>query len=168
MAGRLRWKDIYLQADGSVEVVLPPGKSCRTFRTVAIVAREDVLDAGLWLGRVAASLPAERRVGDFPVFVSFVRTRAGLCNYWAVSRGQFVDRFKKGVKDVLGFDPRMYAGYSLRRGGVTEVLSAPLPPPMPAVKHTAGWVPDSTAFNKYFDSTGHKQLRLPSAALLPT
>ena len=117
VAGRLRWKDIYLQADGSVEVVLPPGKSTQAFRTVALVARTDVLDAGLWLERLAACLPAGRRVGDFPVFVSFSRTREGACNYWAVSRGEFIDRFKKAVRDVLGFDPAMYAGYSLRRGG---------------------------------------------------
>ena len=167
VAGRLRWRDIYPQVDGSVELVLPPGKSCKVHRNVAIVAREDVLDARLWLERLAAHLPSERWVGDFPVFVSFARTRGGSCNYWAVSRGHFVGRFKRGVKDVLGFDPQMYAGYSLRRGGVPEVLSAPIPPPMPVVKHVAGWVPDSTAFNKYFDSTGHKQLRLPSAALLP-
>ena len=150
-----------------MEVVLPPGKSTRVFRTVALVVRHDVLDAGLWLERLAACLPPERRVGGFPVFVSFARTREGTCNYWAVSRGQFIERFKKEVQAVLGYEPAMFAGYSLRRGGVTAVLSAPKPPPMPAVKHAAGWVPDSTAFNKYFDSTGHMQLRQPSAALLP-
>ena len=113
VAGRLKWQDIYLQADGSVEVVLPPGKSTRVFRTVALVARHDVLDAGLWLERLAACLPPERRVGGFPVFVSFARTREGTCNYWAVSRGQFIERFKKEVQAVLGFEPAMYAGYSL-------------------------------------------------------
>ena len=131
------------------------------------MVRSDVLDAGLWLERLAACLPPGRRVGNFPVFVSFARTREGSCNYWAVSRGQFIERLKKVVQDVLGFEPALYAGYSLRRGGVTAVMSAPRPPPMPAVKHAAGWVPDSAAFNKYFDPTGRAQLRQPSAALLP-
>ena len=128
VAGRLKWKDIYLQADGSVEVVLPPGKSSREFRTVALVARPDVLDAGLWLERLAACLPPSRWVGNFPVFVSFARTREGSCNYWAVSRGQFIERLKKAVQDVLGFEPALYAGYSLRRGVLLRLCPLRGPP----------------------------------------
>ena len=166
VAGRLRWGDVFPQTDGSVEFLLPPGKSCREFRTGALVARPDELDALTWLGRLARHVPAARRGKECPVFVSFARTRSGTCNYWAVSRTGFIDRFKDKVKSVLGFSPALYAGYSLRRGGLTAMLSAERPPPLPAVKRHGGWAPTSEAYNKYFDNSGYTQLRLPSAALL--
>jgi hypothetical protein len=166
VGGRMRWGDIFPQKDGSVEFLLPPGKSCREFRKGAMVARPDELDALTWLGRLARHVPAERRGKDCPVFVSFARTRAGTGNYWAVSRTSFIDRFKDKVKKVLGFSPTLYAGYSLRRGGITAMMSASRPPPLPAVKHHAGWAPGSEAYNLYFDNSGFTQLRLPTAALL--
>ena len=43
--GRLRWGDVYPQKDGSVEFLLPPGKSVRIFRRVTITAKVGVLSA---------------------------------------------------------------------------------------------------------------------------
>ena len=162
-AGRLRWGDIYPQPDGSVEFLLPPGKVVKTFRKVALVARPDILDPLLWLRRLARCLPASRRGSSYPVFVSFSTSTGGHCNYWALSRGAFIARLKRSVHAVLGYDPQLFAGYSLRRGGVTALVTADVP--LPAVKRHVGWTPNSNAFYGYYDHDSSFQLRLPSALL---
>ena len=160
--GRLRWGDVYPQADGSVEFLLPPGKSVKFFRHVACAARTDSLDVGLWLRRVARHVPVAHRRPASPMFVSFPhsRTRLGARLYWAVSTRTFISRFKHAVKSLLGYDPALYAGYSLRRGGVTELISRNCP--MPAIKRHVGWAAGSTAIYDYYDHHGKAQLLGPS------
>lgn len=163
--GRLRWGDVFPQRDGSVEFVLPPGKSVRTFRHVAIADRSDALDPLAWLRRHASNLPQEARAFNRPVFVDFAPGRGGVRRFPPLTRSRFIARLKRAVKEVLGFSPALYAGYSLRRGGVTEMLSRNVP--MPVVKAHVGWVPTSDAPNTYYDHAGHVQMRLPTRALGP-
>ena len=161
--GRLRWGDVYMQRDGSVEFSLAPGKSVHRFRRVAIEAKEGVLSAAQWLQRLAALLPAGALAPDRPVFVSVASGARGRVHYPARSRSKFIARFKKSVEQVLGFSPALYAGYSLRRGGVTELLSQGVPVPM--VKRHVGWVATSDAVMTYYDHSGHAQMRMPTAAM---
>jgi hypothetical protein len=161
VAGRLLWGDVYGQSDGSVEFVLPPGKSVRSFRHVAVAAREDSLDVLLWLERYAALLPEAQRAHSQPLFVSLVSSPGGDQHFWCVSRHTFITRFKSEVRRVLGFDPSLYAGYSLRRGGVTEMLSRLCPLPM--VKRHVGWTANSTAVYDYYDHHAKAQLLAPTA-----
>ena len=85
-AGRLRWGDVYPQRDGSVEFLLPPGKSVREFRHVAAAGRSDCLDPLTWLqacAHGAGGMPGPSMPG-----VRFVRQGAGLSALLAaVSRG---------------------------------------------------------------------------------
>lgn len=159
-AGRLRWGDVYVQRDGSVEFLIPPGKSVRFFRHVACAARTDSLDVRLWLERLAAVVPAANRKAEHPVFVSFVAAGDGLVRYQAVSRNYFISDFKLAVQRVLGCDPALYAGYSLRRGGVTELLSRSCN--MAAVKRHVGWTKDSNAVYDYYDHQGKPQMLNPT------
>jgi hypothetical protein len=160
-AGRLRWGDVYPQRDGSVEFMLPPGKSVREFRHVAAAQRSDCLDPLTWLRRLARMLPADRRGPTCPVFVSFAKVR-GSQRFWPLTRGAFTARLKAAVHAVLGLDPAFYSGYSLRRGGVTAMLESA---PMPAVKRHVGWAPDSNAIFTYFDHRGKKAMRLATSGI---
>ena len=117
VGGRLKWGHIFIQHDRSVEFMIPPGKKVRFFRHVALAARTDALDLVRWLDRLAAVVPLARRGNTDPVFVSFAPGRDGEFNFWAITRREFVHEFKLAVRTVLGFDPTLYAGYSLRRGG---------------------------------------------------
>lgn len=158
--GRLRWGDIYPRPDGSVEFLLPPGKSVRRYRRVAIAAKQGVLDALLWLRKLAALTPPADKGG--PVFVSFgPPTASGRPR--PLSRSEFIARFKAAVQTVLGKSPVLYAGYSLRRGGVTEMLMADVPVPM--IKRHVGWAPGSDAICGYYDHAGVAQMRMPTAAM---
>jgi len=161
--GRLCWGDVQYMTDNSVVFILPPGKVVRTFRKVAVSPRGDVLDVRLWLQRLEGFLPADRRTSSSPVFVSFARTQAGSRGYWPVTAGGFVRRLKSKVLSVLGYDPTLFAGYSLRRGGVTALVTALVP--LPAIKRHVGWTPDSTAVFTYYDHHGHTQLLMPTAML---
>jgi hypothetical protein len=161
--GRLRWGDIYPQADGSVEFLLPPGKSVRHYRRVAVAARSDGLDVLTWLRRLAAVVPPEHRRAHSPVFVEFGASPDGRQHYPPVSRGAFIARLKLAVQRVLGYSPALYAGYSLRRGGVTAMLSAGAP--VPAIKRHVGWQPMSEAIGLYYDHSGRYQMRLPTRSL---
>jgi hypothetical protein len=160
--GRLRWGDVYAQQDGSVEFLLPPGKSVRRFRRVAIAPKEGLLSAVGWLARLAEFLPASAKQAKSPVFVEF-RVVRGARKEVARSRSVFITRFKKAVKDVLGFNPVLYAGYSLRRGGVTEMLTQDIP--LPIIKRHVGWAPTSDALMTYYDHHGRLQMRIPTAAM---
>ena len=160
-AGRLRWGDVYPQQDGSVEFMLPPGKSVRKFRHVAAAGRSDCLDVLSWLRRLARVVPVNHRGGSCPVFVSFTRVR-GSQRFWPVTRGAFTARLKTAVRRVLGLDPAFYSGYSLRRGGVTWMLASA---PLPAIKRHAGWAPNSNAIFAYFDHRGKEAMRLATSGL---
>lgn len=166
VAGRLRWGDVYAQADGSVHFMLPPGKSTSEFRFIPVAVRTDELDLLPWLRRLAQFVPAERLAPHCPIFVSFKRTRGGVCRYWPVSRTQFTSQLKLAVRLVLNYNPQLYSGYSLRRGFVTAVMSAPAPPPVAALNRHAGWTIESQQHKRYFDGTGLEQALMPSASLL--
>jgi hypothetical protein len=97
------------------------------------------------------------------VFVSFAPSRDGVCRFLPLSRHVFIKRFKDAVRTVLGFDPHLYAGYSLRRGGVTALLSAGVPPTV--IKRHVGWAPLSDAINAYYDHSGIAQMLIPTQAL---
>jgi hypothetical protein len=159
--GRLRWGDVYPQHDGSTEFLLPPGKSVRTYRHVAVAVRPDFLNLQRWLQRLASFLPPARRKSSCPVFVSFARAGSG--SFPAITRADFTRRFKAKVTTVLGRSSQLHAGYSLRRGGVTEMLSAGVP--VAIVKRHVGWAPSSEAINFYYDHSGRVQLRIPTLAL---
>ena len=160
--GRLRWGDIYPQEDGSVLFLLPPGKSVRRYRLVAVAARQGVLDALLWLRKLAALTVPHARAADQPVFVSFgPLTSEGRGR--PLSRSEFVWRFKRAIKEVLGRNPVLYSGYSLRRGGVTEMLLSGVPLPM--IKRHVGWAPGSDAICGYYDHAGRLQMLMPTASM---
>jgi hypothetical protein len=158
--GRLLWGDVFMQRDGSVEFLLPPGKSVHFFRHVACAARTDSLDVRLWLERLALFVPVSSRTSEHPLFVTFVDVGDGYMQYHAVSRHHFIHTFKLAVQQVLGFDPALYAGYSLRRGGVTELLSQSCN--MSAVKRHVGWTKGSNAVYDYYDHHGKQQLLQPT------
>lgn len=160
--GRLRWGDVFPQRDGSVQFLLPPGKSVRRYRRVAIAPKAGVLDALTWLRKLAAFTDAVDRADDRPLFVSFgPRTTVGLRR--PLSRSEFMLQFKQAVRGVLGRDPVLYAGYSLRRGGVTEMLMAGVP--VPIIKRHVGWAPGSEAVNGYYDHAGRFQMLMPTEAM---
>jgi hypothetical protein len=160
--GRLRWGDVYPQLDGSVEFLLPPGKSVRRFRRVAIAARSGVLSAVGWLARLAEFLPASAKTHTSPVFVD-VNVVWGARKFVPRSRSVFIARSKQAVNEVLGFSPALYAGYSLRRGGVTEMLSSDVP--LPIIKRHVGWSPTSDALMSYYDHHGRLQMRIPTQTM---
>ena len=64
---------------------------------------------------------------------------------------------------MLKIDPVLIAGYSLRRGGVTEMLMSGVP--VPIVKRHVGWAPGSEAVDTYYDHHGRHQMRLPAARM---
>lgn len=161
--GRLLWGDVYPQAAGHLEFRLPPGKSTRTFSHVMIAARADTLDVRTWLRRLAYFVPLDHRSLSHPVFVSFQASRDGTLRFPAVSRASFIYRLKIAVKDVLGFDPTLYAGYSLRRGGVTALIAAGVPAAV--IKRHVRWAPMSEALNAYYDHSGVAQMLLPTQAI---
>jgi hypothetical protein len=112
--GRLQWGDVYPQPDGSVEFLLPPGKSVRRFRRVAIAHREGLLSAITWLRLLAALTPESARGPDQPIFSTFkAATWTAPARFEPLSRSTFIYRFKESVRAVLKVDPVLYAGYSL-------------------------------------------------------
>jgi hypothetical protein len=163
--GRLRWGDIYLQQDGSVEILLSPGKSVRRFRRTAIAAKTGVLSANYWLRQHAAHLPpgAGPLAFNTPVFVYASVARDGSTSWKPQSAGTFIKRFKTVVQSVLQCSPSLYSGYSLRRGGVTEMLSSNVP--IAIIKAHVGWVASSNAHCTYYDHAGRLQMRLPTMAM---
>jgi hypothetical protein len=160
--GRLRWGDIYPQSDGSVEFLLAPGKSVHRFRRVAIAPKSGLLSAVGWLARLAEFMPASAKQASSPVFVQVEQVR-GAQRVSPRSRSKFIARFKRAVQEVLGFSPALYAGYSLRRGGVTEMLMQGVP--LPIVKQHVGWSVTSDAPMAYYDHHGRLQMRIPTAAM---
>jgi hypothetical protein len=161
--GRLRWGDIYPQGDGSVEFLLPPGKSVRSYRCCAIDTKRGLLSAAGWLASLAEHIPIWARRAGRAVFVSFESSRDGVQRFPPLSRAKFIARLKEAVQSVLGYSPALYAGYSLRRGGVTEMLSQGVP--LPVVKRHVGWAPSSDAPMFYYDHHGRVQMRLPTQAM---
>ena len=161
--GRLRWGDIYPQADGSVEFKLPPGKSVRRYRRVAISARKGQFDALSWLRELAAATPEWARAAHMPVFAVLGPGARGTIVALPISRSVFIRRFKLTVEAVLKCSAVLYAGYSLRRGGVTEMLMSDVP--VPVIKRHVGWVPGSDAICGYYDHAGRFQMRMPTAAM---
>ena len=157
------WGDLYIQKDGSVEFLIPPGKSCKFFRHVALAAREDALDLLTWLRRLATVVPIDCRGASAPLFVSFHRRAHHAVSVWCITRRTFIRRFKQAVEDVLGFSPILYAGYSLRRGGVTELLERCSN--MAMVKRHVGWAKNSTALYDYYDHSGKLQLLRPTQGM---
>jgi hypothetical protein len=162
--GRLRWGDVYPQADGSVEFLLPPGKSVRRFRRVCIAHRGGLFSAITWLRLLASLTPESARGHEQPIFSVFKpATITAPARFDPISRSVFIFRLKEAVRVVLKVDPVLYAGYSLRRGGVTEMLLSGVPVPM--VKRHVGWAPGSHAVNAYYDHHGRPQMRLPTARM---
>ena len=158
--GRLRWGDVYPQADGSVEFLLAPGKSVRRYRRVAIGRRAGELDALTWVKRLAAMSTPEEREFNQPVFITVETSPAGVRRSRTTTRSAFIASFKGVVRTVLGIDPVLYAGYSLRRGGVTEMLLSGVP--LPIIKRHVGWAPGSDAIDSYYDHHGRLQMRVPT------
>ena len=163
VGGRLRWGNVFIQVDRSVEFVIPPGKKVRYFRHVALAARTDALDLVLWLDRLAAIVPLHHRSDAAPLFVSFHVARGGAQQYWAVTRRDFIALLKAKVNAVLGFDPTLYAGYSLRRGGVTELVQRCAS--LPIIKRHVGWAANSTAVFDYYDHSGKEQMLRPTSLM---
>ena len=116
-----------------------------------------------WLASLAEHLPLSARRPECPVFVSFEPSRGGVLRYPALSRSKFIARLKLAVQSVLGFSPALYAGYSLRRGGVTEMLSQNVP--LPIVKRHVGWSATSDAPMAYYDHHGRLQMRIPTQVM---
>ena len=165
VCGRLKWGHVFIQADRSVEFLIPPGKKVRFYRHIALAAREDELDLVRWLDRLAGMVPLQKRGDKAPLFVSFVPRRGeDTPGFWAVTRPQFINRFKDVVRDVLGFDPTLYAGYSLRRGGVTELVQRC--PSLPIIKRHVGWAANSTAVFDYYDHSGKEQMLRPTSLMV--
>ena len=160
VGGRLKWGHIFIQPDRSVEFLIPPGKKVKFFRHVALASRTDSLDLVSWLDRLAGLVPLERRGSTSPVFVSFAPARDGSIPLWAVTRRDFIFQFKLAVRTVLGFDPALYAGYSLRRGGVTELVQRC--PSLPIIKRHVGWSANSSAVYDYYDHSGKEQMLRPT------
>jgi hypothetical protein len=160
--GRLRWGDVYPQAT-DVEFVLPPGKSVRVFRHVAVAARSDILNLLPWLSALASFLPDWARAPHRPVFVSFAPSADGVYRYLPAKRAAFTAAFKAAVRASVGKNPALYAGYSLRRGGVTAMLAAGIP--VAILKRHVGWAPGSEAFNLYYDHSGYEHKRMPTRGL---
>ena len=79
---------------------------------------------------------------------------------WAVTRDGFIAEFKTAVAEVLGVSPELYAGHSLRRGGVTELLSRQCH--LPALLRHVGWAAGSTAVYDYYDHAAPAQMLAPS------
>lgn len=161
-SGHMIWKDISVEADGSIEFLLRPDKNHNEFRRVAIAARTDCLDLLPWLRLLTASLPPKFQAPSCSVFITIsVTTKSAVVHN--ISESQFVRRFKGIVKSVLNLDPTMFSGYSLRRGGVTAMLSADKP--VPVVKRHVGWAPGSDAIDKYYDDRGYEQQRLATSGI---
>ena len=151
-----------------MEFLLPPGKSVRRYRRVAISARKGQFDALTWLRELAAATPEWARAAHMPVFATFTPGQGGghvgrAGSMLPVSRSMFIRRFKLSVETVLKCSAVLYAGYSLRRGGVTEMLMAGVPVPM--IKRHVGWAPGSDAICGYYDHAGRFQMRMPTAAM---
>ena len=161
--GRLKWGAVYPQPGGDVLFWLPPGKIHRTYRLVGITGRDDELDLQPWLQRLRAFVPASSLQESSPLFMSFTVSSLGEQYFCPLTTGQFTGRFKRCVREVLGFDPELFSGYSLRRGGVTALVSSTCP--VPVIKRHVGWAPGSQAIDAYYDHTAVEQLRIPSAAL---
>ena len=161
--GRLRWGDVYPQADGSVEFLLPPGKSVRRFRRTAAAAKPGLLSVHFWLGLLRKALPSWATEPNRPVFVCCKPSRDGRYRYSPRARSHFIALFKTAVQDVLGRSPVLYSGYSLRRGAVTEMLSVGVP--VAVIKRHVGWSPTSDAHSTYYDHTGRLQMRIPTVAM---
>ena len=85
------------------------------------------------------------------MFVSFAATRAGGRGYWAASRSNFIIKLKSAVRRTLGVNPVLFSGYSLRRGGVTALISAGVP--LPVLNGHVGWAAGSAMPFTYFDSS---------------
>jgi hypothetical protein len=96
------------------------------------------------------------------VFVSFKQASQG--TYKASTADHYIKQLKHWVKTVLDCNPRpeLYAGYSLRRGGVTETRSAGVP--LSIIKAHVGWTPNSNAHCTYYDHNGQLQMRAPTRA----
>ena len=125
-----------------------------------------MLSALSWLRLLAALTPAAARAPDQPIFSTFkAATATSQARFEPLSRSLdlFIFRFKETVRAVLKVDPVLYAGYSLRRGVVTEMLLSGVPVPM--VKRHVGWAPGSQAVNAYYDHYGRPQMRLPTARM---
>ena len=162
--GKLRWGDIIFERDGSVSVFFPPGKNSRSFRKAAACRREDDLDLSSWLRALAAVLPPSAKTCSSPVFVSFEFGAGGVRLFPTVTSFQFIGRFRSLVRSVLGKDPTLYAGYSLRRGAATEFIKKGVP--LPVIKAHVGWSPSSTAIFSYYDHGDPSQMKLASEALV--
>jgi hypothetical protein len=161
--GKLRNGDIFPHKDGSVAIVLAPGKSTHVFRHVVVAKRTDGLDLLTWLKALAAFKPHWARAFDRPVFVTFAKTAGGAQRCVHVSRAQFTARFKVAVRDSLGMNPAMHSGYSLRRGGVTAMIMAGTPAAI--IKRHVGWSPGSEAIFLYYDHSGHANKLRPTKDL---
>ena len=158
--GRLQHRDIYPQEDGSVEFILPPGKSVHVYRHVAVPKRTDGLDLLTWFKALAAFQPAWARAPHRPVFTNFAAGMDGVRRFEKVSRAQFTARFKAAVRSSLGLNPALHAGYSLRRGGVTAMIMAGVPAAI--IKRHVGWTPGSEAIFLYYDHSGYANKRRPT------
>ena len=160
--GRLRWGDLGIEGDRSVQFYLPPGKSSSTWRRVAVAARTGLLNLAAWLTQLASFFPNSAKSPTCPVFVSFTRTGQAVPLH-ALSRAKFIARLKKAASAVTGEPQHRFAAYSLRRGAVTAMLMARVP--MPIIKAHAGWTPNSQAIHLYYDHHGREQQRMPTADL---
>lgn len=161
--GRLHMGDVRALQDGSALFVFPPGKSVRHFRHAVSAYRPDGLDLVRWLRAYLSFLPAAVKAPGRPLFVSFRPSSDGRLLYAPMSASEFVRLLKLFVGRVLGRSPTLYSGYSLRRGGTTELIKAGVP--LPVIKGHVGWAPGSNAIFSYYDHNGVEQMTLPTSSL---
>lgn len=160
--GALRWGDVYPREDGGVSFWMPPVKRSAA-RLVTAAARADELDVLSWLKKLAGFVPLSHRRDHCPVFVSFAATRAGGRGYWAASRSSFIIKLKSAVRRTLGVSPVLFSGYSLRRGGVSALISAGVP--LPVLNSHVGWAAGSAMQFTYFDASAPGRSAAATAAL---
>jgi hypothetical protein len=156
--GKIRFGDVRLRSNGDVETLIAPGKSVRRFRRAAIAAKPGILNVQTWLQAHAAHLPPGARGANQPLFTML--TASG--GTQPVS-SESIAQLKAKVRSTLGVDPTMFSGYSLRRGGVTEMLAVGVP--VAIIKAHVGWAPDSNAHCTYYDNSGQLQMRIATQAM---
>lgn len=159
--GKMLWKNIKVQQEGSIEFLLRLGKSNRSFRVVAMAARTNCLDLLSW--------PLDGQP------TTHVHDAESLCVCDTLSltnRGGGARHFRISIRGALQdprqvrpwrADPTLYAGYSLHRGGVTAILSALKP--VPAIVRHVSWTESLNTINKYWCDLGYDTQRLATAGL---
>ena len=139
--GRLRFKHVFIASDNALEVHVPPGKSSEGYTLLSAMP-------------VVWGLPLYQSIVDYLDFIPLSSRRPDAPFFQedpsimsAVSRGRFTAQLKMHARRSLGKDPSRIAGYSLRRGAVTEAVSRGVPGI--SIQHQGKWRSDM--WHVYFD-----------------